>query len=137
MIIQETLEKLDGFLAPTKISIVATINKEGMPHLTPVWYIYRNGIISISTTKETIKYKNLSQDNRMSVCVLTEPLAKTYVTIEGTVQIYSDDSIWKTTELIVKRYVEPEDVQSLMNALQKPQNRVILKLNPDKVFFRQ
>ena len=106
MIIQETLEKLDGFLAPTKIAIVATINKEGMPHLTPVWYIYRNGIISISTTKETIKYKNLSQDNRMSVCVLTEPLAKTYVTIEGTVQIYSDDSIWKTTELIVKRYVE-------------------------------
>jgi PPOX class probable F420-dependent enzyme len=137
MINQETLEKLDEFLAPTKIAVVATINKDGMPHLTPVWYIYRNGIISISTTKETIKYKNLTQDNQMSVCVLTEPLAKTYVTIEGTVQIYGDDSIWKTTELIVKRYVEPENVQSLMNALQKPQNRVILELNPDKVFFRQ
>ena len=39
MTTKETHEKLDEFLAPTKIAIVATINKEGMPHLTPNWYI--------------------------------------------------------------------------------------------------
>ena len=71
----------------------------------------------------------------MSICVLTEPLAKSYATIEGTVQIHDDDSIWETTEMIVKRYVGPEHVQPRMSELQK-QNRVILELNPDKVFFR-
>ena len=76
MTTKETHEKLDEFLAPTKIAIVATINKEGMPHLTPNWYIYHKGKISISTTKERVKYKNLTHDNRMSICVLTEPLAK-------------------------------------------------------------
>ena len=135
MTTKETHEKLDEFLAPTKIAIVATINKEGMPHLTPNWYIYHKGKISISTTKERVKYKNLTHDNRMSICVLTEPLANSYATIEGTVQIHDDDSIWETTEMIVKRYVEPEHVQPRMRELQK-QNRVILELNPDKVFFR-
>ena len=37
MIIQKTLKQLDEFFAPTKIAIVSTINKEGMPYLTPDW----------------------------------------------------------------------------------------------------
>ena len=63
------LARLEKFLEPSRIAVVATIHRSGMPHLTPNWFVYEGDRIAISTTKERIKYRNLSHDPRMSVCI--------------------------------------------------------------------
>lgn len=55
----EDLSRLSEFLAPAKIAVVATIGRDGVPQLTPNWYVYRDGKIAISTTKQRVKYLNL------------------------------------------------------------------------------
>ncbi len=132
---EEDISRLNKLLAPRKIAVVATIGRDGMPQLTPNWYVYQDGRIAISTTKQRVKYRNLVRDPRLAVCVMTEPLAQEYVTVRGTAEIIDDDSIWPVTEAIVRRYVHPERVQARMEQL-RTEDRIIISLKPERVHFR-
>ena len=127
--------RLEAFLKPSHIVVVATIGRSGMPHLTPNWYYYANETLMISTTKERIKYRNLRRDNRMTVCIYSEPRAQDYVTLWGDVIIRDDASIWPDTRAIVERYVPAPDVEVRLQQL-RTQNRVIIDFTPDRVLFR-
>jgi hypothetical protein len=106
-----------------------------MPHLTPNWYVYTDEMLMISTTKERVKYRNLTRDNRMSVCIYSEPRAQDYVTLWGRVTIRDDASIWPDTRAIVERYVPAQGVEARLQQL-RTQNRVILDFKPERVLFR-
>ena len=131
----EDAHRLEAFLQPSHIVVVATIGRNGMPHLTPNWYAYANGTLMISTTKERVKYRNLRRDNRMTVCIYSEPRAQDYVTLWGRVSIRDDESIWPDTRAIVERYVPTPDVEARLQQL-RAQNRVILDFKPERVLFR-
>lgn len=127
--------RLEAFLKPSHIVVVATIGRHGMPHLTPNWYCYANDTLMISTTKERVKYRNLTRDNRMTVCIYSEPQAQDYVTLWGRVIIRDDASIWPDTRAIVERYVPAQDVEARLQQL-RTQNRVILDFKPERALFR-
>lgn len=130
----EERKRLDEFLAPPRIAVVATVGKTGMPQLTPNWYEYRDGRMTVSTTKDRIKYKNLARDDRLAVCVYSDTLAHDYVTVRGRARIIEGDAIWPDTLAIVKRYVAEDKVEARMRALRK-QPRIIISLEPDRVHF--
>jgi PPOX class probable F420-dependent enzyme len=131
----EDARRLEEFLKPSHIVVVATIGPNGMPHLTPNWYYYAHGTLMISTTKERIKYRNLTRDNRMTVCIYSEPLARDYVTLWGRVNIRDDHSIWPDTQAIVERYVPAPGVEARLQQL-RAQNRVIIDFTPERALFR-
>ena len=131
----EEVTRLEKFLLPPRIAVVATVGASGMPQLTPNWYVYADGRLAISTTKERIKYRNLTRDGRLAVCVYSEPLAMEYATLRGPAETSDDDSIWPVTQAIVERYVAPERVAARMREL-RAQHRVIISLVPDRVVFR-
>ena len=131
----EDSARLEKFLEPARIAVVATIYRGGMPHLTPNWFVYDAGRVAISTTKDRIKYRNLSNDPRMSVCIYSELTAADYVTVSGSVSISDDESIWPVTRRIVERYVLAANVEQRLAQL-RTQSRVILSLAPESVVFR-
>ena len=135
MLDPEDSAKLSAFLALSRIAVVGTISPSGMPQLTPNWYVYQDGRLSFSTTKERVKYRNLSQNNRISVCVYSELLAEEYATMRGHAEISDDDSIWPVTRTIVERYVPPEGVEARMAQL-RSENRIIVSVAPESVVFR-
>jgi PPOX class probable F420-dependent enzyme len=127
--------RLEAFLKPSLIAVAATVGTGGMPQLTPVWYVYREGAMLISVTKERLKYKNLVRDSRLSVCVYGPPLAKVFVTMTGRVELADDDSIWEPTRAICERYMSQDEIEPWMQML-KGENRVIITLRPDRVMFK-
>ena len=129
------LARLETFLEPARIVIVATIGRDGTPHLTPNWYVFEDGRLCISTTKERVKYRNLSRDERVSLCICSEPLAGDYVTIWGRAEMSDDESIWPVTQRIAERYVEPGGVDEWM-AMLRTQPRVLISVTPEKVMFK-
>lgn len=132
----EDMSKLDDFLGPTRIVVVATLDRTGMPHLTPNWYVFSEGRLHISTTRERMKYINLARDNRMAVCVYSGTEATEYASMSGHVEISDDDSIWPITKAIVERHVPADRVEGRMATL-RTQDRVIISLTPEKVIFRE
>ena len=127
--------RLEEFLAPSRIAVVATVGRTGMPQLTPNWYHFANGRLTISTTKERVKYQNLSRNQNLSVCIYSDPMARDYVVLSGQAQVTDGDSIWPETQAIVERYVEAGSVEERMNQL-KQQDRVLITLEPERVVFR-
>ena len=127
--------RLVRFLEPSRIVMVATIGRDGMPQMTPNWYFFDGDRVAISTTKDRVKYRNLSRDPRMTVCIASEPKAGDYVSISGPVFISDDDSIWPTTRSIISRYTPLENADGMIERM-KDEGRVILWLTPEKVTFR-
>ena len=131
----EETARLKEFLGPSRIAVVATVGLRGMPQLTPNWYRFANGRLTVSTTKERVKFRNLSRDRRLAVCIYSEPRAGDYVTLIGRAEISDGESIWPETQAIVERYVEPDRVEDRMRLL-RTQNRVIISMTPERVVFR-
>ena len=63
------MSKKDEFLKSQKILHLASVNKTGMPHIVPVWYMYVNKKILIGTNTKTEKAKNLKNHKKVSFCV--------------------------------------------------------------------
>lgn len=61
------------FIASQKSLQVATINKDGTPHLSTLWFDVFNGEIVFETFTKSQKIKNLQRDNRIS-CLLEDGL---------------------------------------------------------------
>ena len=127
--------RLAEFLEPSRIIMVATIGRDGMPQMTPNWFYYDGHRLAMSTTRDRVKYRNLSRDPRMSVCIAVEPMASDYVSISGPVSISEDDSIWPVTRSIIGRYMSADVVDERIEHM-KTEGRVILWLTPEKVAFR-
>ena len=129
------IARLDEFMKPPLIAVMATVGVDGMPQVTPVWCAFQNGGLVISITKELLKYRNLVRDPRLSVCVYRPPVAKAYVTLTGTAELTDDESIWGPTRAICEKFMPPEDVGPWVEKL-RAQNRVLITLRPDRIVYR-
>ena len=127
-------KEIDQFLSGIKMAVMATINKDGSPHLSPNWYYYDGERLSFVTTKERLKFFNLRRDDRMSVCVYEPPLASNYVVVQGRATI-DDGDIWEDARLIIQRYVEPDQVENYVERW-KTQPRILIQVAPDKIYTR-
>jgi PPOX class probable F420-dependent enzyme len=78
-----------AFLEAPRYAVLATINPDGTPHLTEMWYGLRDGELFFNTTEERFKRRNLERDARVSLLVSGEKgddvwRTLTYVRIDGT-----------------------------------------------------
>ena len=128
-------DRLEEFLRPSRIAVVATVGKAGFPQLTPNWYSYVDRTLFVSTTKERFKYINLKRDPRLTICIYSGTLASQYVVLRGEATIIDGESIWTVTRGICERYVSPNKVAARMRML-RTENRVLIALKPDRISFR-
>ena len=129
---------VNEFLAGIKMAVMATINHDGSPHLSPNWYYYNEERLFFVTTKERKKFFNLKHDQRMSVCVYEPPLASDYVVVQGTATI--DDlvptsELWGTARLVIERYVDADDVDAYVERW-KTEPRILVAITPEKIYTR-
>ena len=80
-------QEINQFVAEIRIAVMASINRDGSPQLTPNWYYYDGARLTFVTTKEMIKFSNLRRDNKMSVCIYESLLASEYVVMRGRASI--------------------------------------------------
>ncbi len=132
---KEEMNRLDEFLGGPWIAVMATIGRDGVPLLAPVWYDYSDGRIAVSSRKETVKSRNLARDNRIALTVCSEPQARDYVTVWGAADVMEGDSIWPATRAILERYLDLDRVEVYLAQL-KTENRTIISVRPERVRFR-
>lgn len=61
--------KKNEFLKSQKILRLATVDKKGIPHIVPVWYLYKNGKFYVGTNTATKKARNISKNTKVSFCI--------------------------------------------------------------------
>ena len=78
------------FLNERRFATVATINADGTPQLSVMWYLLRSDMLIFNTEKDRRKARNLLRDRRMALCVEDE---YRYVTVSGSVEIVDDPAV--------------------------------------------
>ena len=130
--------EITAFLSGIQMAVMATINSDGSPHLSPNWYYYDGDQLFFVTTKERKKFYNLRKDQRISVCVYEPPLASNYVVVEGAAKV--DDlvptsELWRTARLVIERYVNAEDVENYIDRW-KTEPRILVTITPKRIHTR-
>jgi len=82
----ELTEKETEFLKKNEVCRLATVGKDGQPHVVPVCYIFHRGAIYIATDYGTKKYENVKRNPRVALVVDTYKPHKAVV-IQGRVEI--------------------------------------------------
>ena len=62
-------QELDFFLSNGRIVRVSSVGPDGTPHIIPIWYVYENGKLYLSTGPQSIKVRNLRANNKVAFCV--------------------------------------------------------------------
>jgi PPOX class probable F420-dependent enzyme len=76
------------FLAAPRYAVIATVNADGSPQLTEIWYDLRGDELIFNMAAERVKVRNLARDPRVSLLVAGvkgEPTWRStaYVRVEG------------------------------------------------------
>ena len=69
-----------AFLAEERVLVVATIGRDGWPHLMPLWYVVRHGTLWAWTYGKSQKVRNLERDAR---CTLQVEAGESYDQLRG------------------------------------------------------
>ncbi len=120
------------FLREDHVAVVSTLNKDGGPQITTIWYLLQeDGTLIMSTPGRTQKVKNLRRDPRIAVCVGDE---RRSVSLYGTVTVSSDQNvIRRDLEQLAARYIKEEAARAPALAFFLQEGRVALQVKPVKV----
>ena len=69
-----------AFLGSPRFGVLGTVQADGTPHLTVMWYMLEDDEIMMNTTADRVKAVNLRRDPRVALCIED---AHRYVTIYG------------------------------------------------------
>ncbi|MEX2314476.1 MAG: PPOX class F420-dependent oxidoreductase [Thermomicrobiales bacterium] len=112
-----------------RFCVLATINADGTPQQSDMWYALRGGTILMNTEISRLKAKNLQRDSRASVCVEE---GYQYVTISGAVTLDDTRETAQADIYALARRYNP-DFKDGDYATFKDQHRVTILLSVDKV----
>jgi PPOX class probable F420-dependent enzyme len=124
-------DKLKALLDSPVFVIVATIQPDGGPQVSPVWVKRDGDDVLFSTTVDRQKYKNLTRDPRVSVVVQPAEAPYTYAEIRGTAEVTTDGARELIDELSVK--YTGKTYATFNPASVSDADRVVVRIRPRKV----
>ncbi len=103
----------DEFLQqPGILCRIATVDAEGAPHVTPVWFIYEDGAIYITPRAASEWLDHIRHDPRVALTIDDQHHPYRKVVIQGIAEVVrqpGDDAAWRDLyRRIATRYVPPD-----------------------------
>ncbi len=120
------------FLNEIRFGVLATVNADGSPQQTVMWYLPVDGdTILMNTKKGRVKDRNLVRDGRASLCVEE---GQKYVSMRGTIVVDNDAENGQTTmRAVTTRYVGAAEADRQVAEMYSKQHRITLTLKIDSV----
>lgn len=128
-------EEIRSFLLKgTFTGKLGTINKNGTPHVVPIWYTLDEDNIIFNTGNNSVKAKNIRRDNRVRLCVDDQAPLYSFVTIDGIAEIISGEPsiIFKWAKIIAARYMGDDKAEEY-GKRNSSEGELLIKIKPIKV----
>jgi len=125
----------DFLLQGTFTGKLGTINKDGTPHVVPIWYtVDGEDNIIFNTSDKSVKAKNIRRDNRVRLCVDDQTPLFSFVTINGIAEIISNEpsEVYKWAKIIAARYMGYNKSEEY-GRRNSAEGELLVKIKPIKV----
>ncbi len=127
----ELTDKLKAFLGERRFGVLATINDDGTPQLTTMWYELQGDRIMMNTLVGRKKERNLRRDPRVSLCLED---GYNYLTLTGRVELDYDPELSQSTiHRLAVRYDGEESAARDMRDKFSKQARVTIYMTIEKI----
>ncbi|MEP6953534.1 MAG: PPOX class F420-dependent oxidoreductase [Solirubrobacteraceae bacterium] len=100
--------------AGTRTGKLATVRKDGRPHVMPIWFLLDGDDVVFNTGAETVKGRNLRREGRAALCVDDDHPPFAFVAITGPVELVEDVAeVRRWATAIGERYMGPDRAEEL------------------------
>jgi PPOX class probable F420-dependent enzyme len=133
--IQLSAQERDAFLSEPHKAALATIDKDGFPHVVAMGYRYKDGIIYMTSYGKAQKVLNVRRNPKVGVMVETGNLYSEYrgVMIRGNCEVIEDPQVVRETMGLVGRSETARTAAIPSGAASSAPKRVVLKITPEKI----
>jgi PPOX class probable F420-dependent enzyme len=124
-----TKDDLHHLFQSRNLAFVATLSKDGSPHVTPVWAEIVDDLILINTFETSAKNKHITNDKRIALFVVEQNNPFNMVSIKGRVIEQTTEGADEHMKRLAKRYLGIGKYY-----YRKPTHRrIILKIKLEKI----
>lgn len=123
-------ENARAFLQERRYPVLATINADGTPQLSAMWYLLEGDTIVMNTKVGRLKERNMRRDPRVSVCFEDGG----YLTISGTAEFIEDQATAQADIYrLAVRYEGEESARQQMEAQFSKKQRVTFRIKCEHI----
>ena len=101
-----TKQEIAEYLAEAHVAHLATIRRNGRPHVAPVWFLEDNGQAFVMADSNAVKVRNVRRNPAVTLSIATDQRPLKYVLLIGEAQVKEKD-IAQIVERICVRYDGP------------------------------
>jgi PPOX class probable F420-dependent enzyme len=128
--------EIEDFVNSSRGGTLATVDRDGQPHLTAMWYGVVDGQIWFETKAKSQKAVNLRRDPRVTFLLDAGDTYDTLrgVSFEGTAEIVDDpEAIFRVGVSVWERYTGPYTEESRPAVDMMMKNRIAFRLVVERV----
>lgn len=124
-------QELDTYLAGQRTARVATVGRDGAPHVIPLWFVWVDGALFVNTTRGNRSVRNLQSNPRAAATIDDgeEYEELRGVSMTGVMREANDDPrLDRVVAAFSEKYFGGNDPH-----FTRWRNRFFLKLAPDRI----
>ncbi|MEX0785008.1 MAG: pyridoxamine 5'-phosphate oxidase family protein, partial [Dehalococcoidia bacterium] len=87
-------ETPEEFLRQANVAVISTVDAKGRPHAAPIWYLYDDGVLLMSTGQGSQKHRNIERNPEVALVIDRRTLPYYALTVLGTAELgagFSDE----------------------------------------------
>jgi PPOX class probable F420-dependent enzyme len=117
----------------TRTGKLATVRKDGRPHVVPIWFDLDGEAIVFTTGGESVKARNMKRDPRVCICVDDETPPFSFVQVEGIASFSDDlDEMLHWATRIGGRYMGADQAEAFGKRNAVP-GELLVRVSPTKI----
>ena len=133
-----TKAEIKAFLLErVKTGKLASVRKDGRPHVAPIWFDLDGDTLVFTTWHESVKAKNIGREPRVSICVDDEQPPFSFVILEGTATMSDEPEAllyWATR--IGGRYMGADQAEAY-GKRNSVAGELLVRIEPTKIIAKK
>ena len=132
-----TAEQRAFLLEGTRTGKLATVRKDGRPHVVPFWFVLDGDTLVFTTGETSVKAANMRCDQRVSICVDDETPPFAFMQIEGIADLSANiDELLFWATRIGGRYMGA-DLAEAYGKRNGVEGELPVRITPTRIIFEK
>jgi PPOX class probable F420-dependent enzyme len=127
-------EEWRAFLSEgTRTGKLATVRRDGSPHVVPIWFILDGDDLVFTTGRDSIKGHSIRRDGRVALCVDDDRAPYAFVTVAGRATVSEDlQELLHYATRLGARYMGEDRAEAFGRRNAVP-GELLVRLHPERV----
>ena len=96
---------LDLLTEKKPIANLATLQPDGSPQVTPVWFDYTKGVVRVNTAKGRVKARNMKEGAPVALSIMDPDNPYRYIQVRGKVRRITENGANAHIDSLAKKYI--------------------------------